>query len=113
MDVAENTTYTLTVTSAEGYKVQDQVTVRVGGKPFAFGPNPLPVGKALNLVCWYQWPNMHVKIYNGMGNVIWQSNGYMIPWSTDLPGWYVLEIDFHDPNKENLKEKIIVPYPSM
>lgn len=99
------TTYTLTVTTAEGCVATDEVTVTVTPAiaiPNAFSPNRDGVNEIWELGNIESYPNARVQIFNRWGNMVYSNNtGYNIPWDgtfdgKDLPVatyYYIIYLD--------------------
>ncbi len=108
----ETTTYTLIVTNSSGCQAIDSVNVIV--LPLAindgFTPNSDGVNDNWNLPVLEDYPDATVQIYNRWGQLIFESNGYTVPWDgrykgKDLPvGTYYYVIDLGD---ESLEERVI------
>ena len=85
----ETTTYTVTVTTAEGCVATDEVTVEVIpalGIPNAFTPNRDGVNEIWELENIENYPDVRVEIFNRWGNLIFTSNGYGTPWDGTYNG---------------------------
>ncbi|MCC9135779.1 gliding motility-associated C-terminal domain-containing protein [Pontibacter silvestris] len=84
------TTYTVTVTTAEGCVATDEVTVTVVPAlsiPNAFSPNRDGVNEIWELGNIEEYPNARVDIFNRWGNIIYSNNsGYNIPWDGTFNG---------------------------
>ncbi|GAB3541475.1 hypothetical protein GCM10027443_40810 [Pontibacter brevis] len=80
----ETTTYTVTVTTAEGCTATDEVTVTVIPAitvPNAFTPNNDNVNEVWEIENHEEYPNMRVEVFNRWGNIIFStSGGYNEPW---------------------------------
>ncbi|WP_299818026.1 gliding motility-associated C-terminal domain-containing protein [uncultured Pontibacter sp.] len=89
----ETTTYTVTVTTAEGCVDIDEVTVEVIPAliiPNAFTPNRDGVNEIWEIGNIENYPDVRVEVFNRWGNIIFTSNGYGTPWDgthngEDLP----------------------------
>ncbi|WP_242926179.1 gliding motility-associated C-terminal domain-containing protein [Pontibacter vulgaris] len=87
------TTYTVTVTTAEGCVDIDEVTVTVIPAivaPNAFTPNRDGVNEVWEIENIENYPDVRVEIFNRWGNLVFTSNGYGTPWDgtyngSDLP----------------------------
>lgn len=100
------TTYTVTVTSAQGCSISDSVIVTVlpsivipdGISPNADGDNDEWIIDGIEL-----FPNCNVEVYNRWGELLFQSVGYKEHWKgtykgKELPvGTYYYIIDLKDP----------------
>ncbi|MEJ8804399.1 Ig-like domain-containing protein [Pontibacter sp. H249] len=100
----ETTTYTVTVTTAEGCVATDEVTVEVIpaiSVPNAFTPNRDGVNEVWEIGNIENYPNARVEVFNRWGNLIFTSNGYGTPWDgtyngEDLPVatyYYMIYLD--------------------
>ena len=107
----QTTTYTVTVTSAEGCTATDQVTVIVDESldiPDAFTPNNDGVNDAWTIQGLEEFPGCEVLVYNRWGVRVFQSTGYAVPWSGTsggqalAPDTYFYKIDFHNDQQANL-----------
>jgi len=85
----ETTLYTLMVTSSDGCVVTEQVQVIVAGLPKipnTFTPNSDMVNDTWNIKYLETYVNAKVTIFNRFGNLVFNSNGYSIPWDGKLAG---------------------------
>ena len=85
----KTTTYTVTVTTAEGCVDTDEVTVEVIPAitvPNAFTPNRDGVNEVWEIENIQNYPNARVEIFNRWGNLIFTSNGYGTPWDGTYKG---------------------------
>ncbi|WP_439880712.1 gliding motility-associated C-terminal domain-containing protein [Pontibacter sp. MBLB2868] len=83
------TTYTVTVTTAEGCVATDEVVVTVIPAlsiPNAFTPNRDGVNEIWELGNVENYPDVRVEIFNRWGNLIFTSNGYGTPWDGTYNG---------------------------
>ncbi len=108
-----NTTYTLTVTSADGCTAADEVNVIVLKAPVVpntFTPNNDGINDTWNIKYLDSYPNVTVEIFNRYGERLFYTIGYAIPWDgrykgADLPvGTYYYII-----NPGNGRSKIAGP----
>lgn len=86
---AETTTYTVTVTTAEGCQATDEVTVTVVPAlviPNAFSPNRDGVNEVWEIENFENYPDIRVEIFNRWGNLIFRSEGYATPWDGTYRG---------------------------
>lgn len=86
----ETTTYTVTVTTAEGCTATDEVTVTVIPSiivPNAFTPNRDQVNEIWEIENRENYPDMRVEVFNRWGNKIFSSSaGYGTPWDGTYNG---------------------------
>lgn len=85
----ETTAYILEVTSSDGCMVSEQVNVIVTGLPKipdTFTPNNDAVNDTWNIKYLETYVNAKVTIFNRFGNLVFNSNGYFIPWDGKLAG---------------------------
>ncbi|WP_246000931.1 Ig-like domain-containing protein [Pontibacter diazotrophicus] len=86
----ETTTYTLTITTAEGCTATDEVTVTVIPAitvPNAFTPNNDNVNEVWEIENHEEYPDMRVEVFNRWGNIIFStSGGYNEPWDGSYNG---------------------------
>ncbi|MCJ8163928.1 gliding motility-associated C-terminal domain-containing protein [Pontibacter sp. E15-1] len=86
----ETTTYTVTVTTAEGCTATDEVTVTVIPAitvPNAFTPNRDQVNETWEIENHENYPEMRVEVFNRWGNRIFSSSaGYNVPWDGTYNG---------------------------
>ena len=85
----KTTTYTVTVTTAEGCVDTDEVTVEVIPAltiPNAFTPNRDGVNEIWEIGNIENYPDARVEIFNRWGNLIFTSNGYGTPWDGTYKG---------------------------
>ncbi len=83
------TTYTVTVTTAEGCVDTDEVTVTVIPAivaPNAFTPNRDGVNEVWEIENIENYPDVRVEIFNRWGNLVFSSNGYGTPWDGTYNG---------------------------
>ncbi|MFD2514097.1 gliding motility-associated C-terminal domain-containing protein [Pontibacter locisalis] len=83
------TTYTVTVTTAEGCVDTDEVTVEVIPAlsiPNAFTPNRDNVNEVWEIGNIENYPDVRVEVFNRWGNLIFTSNGYGTPWDGTYNG---------------------------
>ncbi|WP_242921684.1 PKD domain-containing protein [Pontibacter liquoris] len=83
------TTYTVTVTTAEGCQATDEVTVTVIPAitiPNAFSPNHDGVNEVWEIENIHNFPEARVEIFNRWGNLLYTSNGYGTPWDGTYNG---------------------------
>ncbi|MFD2246835.1 gliding motility-associated C-terminal domain-containing protein [Pontibacter ruber] len=83
------TTYTVTVTTAEGCTDTDEVTVTVIPAivvPNAFSPNGDQVNEVWEIGKIENYPDVRVEVYNRWGNLIFSSTGYGTPWDGTYNG---------------------------
>jgi len=86
---ADDITYTLTVTSADGCKSSDQVFVKVLKTPTipnTFSPNGDGVHDTWQIQYLESYPGCTVEIYNRYGQMVFRSVGYSKPWDGTLKG---------------------------
>ncbi len=100
----ETTTYTVTVTTAEGCTTQDDVTVTVLQElniPNAFSPNGDGVNETWEIAHMLNFPAARVEIFNRWGSRIYDTTGYRNDWGGTYQGsplpvgtyFYVITID--------------------
>lgn len=98
----QDTRYTVTITSAEGCVLTDEVFVRIVEKPIipnTFTPNGDGVNDAWEIKYLDSYPDVTVDIFNRFGVKVYNSIGYIQPWNgifngQDLPvGTYYYVID--------------------
>ncbi len=98
----DNTTYTITVTNAEGCSATAQVSVSVlkyPEVPNTFTPNGDGINDTWNIKYLDTYPGNTVEIFNRYGKKVYSCIGYSIPWDgryngTELPpGTYYYIID--------------------
>jgi gliding motility-associated-like protein len=100
----ETTTYTVTVTSADGCTAQDEVTVTVLREltiPNAFSPNGDGVNESWEIENMLSFPAARVEIFNRWGSRIFDTTGYRNDWGGTYKGsplpvgtyFYVITID--------------------
>ena len=80
----QSTTYTLTVTTAEGCTATDQVLVSLTPGlfiPNGFTPDRDGINDTWEITNIDKYPNCQVKIFNRWGTVIYTSEGYKQPWN--------------------------------
>jgi gliding motility-associated-like protein len=85
----ETTTYTVTITTAEGCTATDEVTVEVIPAivvPNAFTPNRDNVNEVWEIENYQNFPDMRVEVFNRWGNKIFSSTGYGTPWDGTYNG---------------------------
>lgn len=86
----ETTTYTVTVTTAEGCTATDEVTVTVIPSiivPNAFTPNRDQVNEIWEIENHENYPDMRVEVFNRWGNKVYSSSaGYGTPWDGTYNG---------------------------
>ena len=86
----ETTTYTVTVTTAEGCTATDEVTVTVIPAvtvPNAFTPNRDQVNETWEIGNHESYPDMRVEVFNRWGNKVFSSSaGYTTPWDGTYNG---------------------------
>ncbi|MBC5993980.1 Ig-like domain-containing protein [Pontibacter cellulosilyticus] len=85
----KTTTYTVTVTTAEGCVDTDEVTVEVIPAitvPNAFTPNRDGVNEIWEIENIQNYPEARVEVFNRWGNLIFTSNGYGTPWDGTYKG---------------------------
>ncbi|MHC2991088.1 hypothetical protein OB13_05645 [Pontibacter sp. HJ8] len=83
------TTYTVTVTTAEGCTDTDEVTVTVIpaiSVPNAFSPNGDAVNEVWEIGNIENYPDARVEIFNRWGSQIFSSTGYGSPWDGTYKG---------------------------
>jgi gliding motility-associated-like protein len=81
---AVTTTYTLTVTSAEGCTSTDEVTVKVQQDvliPNTFTPNNDGTNDVWVIKNIEDYPGCKIEIFNRWGNKVYDSAGYSQPWN--------------------------------
>lgn len=86
---AEDLRYTLTVTSADGCKAQDDVLVKVLKKPVipnAFTPNGDGINDTWIILFLDSYPGCSVDVFNRYGQKVFQSTGYPKPWDGTMNG---------------------------
>jgi gliding motility-associated-like protein len=106
---AVTTTYTLTVTSAEGCTSTDEVTVKVQQDvliPNTFTPNNDGTNDVWVIKNIEDYPGCKIEIFNRWGNKVYDSAGYSQPWNgtanngQELPvTTYFYTIDLKDGRK--------------
>ncbi|CAM3387810.1 T9SS C-terminal target domain-containing protein [Pontibacter korlensis] len=85
----ETTTYTLTITTAEGCVDTASVTVEVIPAidvPNAFTPNGDNVNEVWEIKNYQNYPDMRVEVFNRWGNKVFSSRGYGEPWDGTYNG---------------------------
>lgn len=85
----QTTTYTVTVTTAEGCVDTASVTVEVVPAisiPNAFTPNGDQTNEVWNIGNKELYPDMRVEVFNRWGNKVFSSVGYGIPWDGTYNG---------------------------
>ncbi|MFD1188068.1 gliding motility-associated C-terminal domain-containing protein [Pontibacter rugosus] len=85
----ETTTYTVTVTTAEGCVDTDEVTITVIPAlriPNAFTPNGDSFNEVWEIENFQNYPDMRVEVFNRWGNKIFSSKGYSTPWDGTYNG---------------------------
>lgn len=85
----ETTTYTVTVTTAEGCTDTASVTVEVIPAvevPNAFSPNGDNVNEVWEIKNYENYPDMRVEVFNRWGNKVFSSKGYGVPWDGTYNG---------------------------
>ncbi|MFD3002888.1 gliding motility-associated C-terminal domain-containing protein [Pontibacter toksunensis] len=86
----ETTTYTLTITTAEGCTATDEVTVTVIPAitvPNAFTPNNDNVNEVWEIENHEEYPDMRVEVFNRWGNLVFSTTGgYNEPWNGTFKG---------------------------
>ncbi|GHA65516.1 hypothetical protein GCM10007389_17990 [Pontibacter akesuensis] len=85
----ETTTYTVTVTTAEGCVDTDEVTITVIPAlqiPNAFTPNGDSFNEVWELGNVQEYPDMRVEVFNRWGNKVFSSKGYATPWNGTFNG---------------------------
>ncbi|MVN21939.1 gliding motility-associated C-terminal domain-containing protein [Mucilaginibacter arboris] len=88
-----NTTYKLTVTSADSCTNADEITVSVLKAPVipnTFTPNNDGINDIWNIKYLDSYPDVIVEVFNRYGERIYYSKGYAVPWDgrykgTELP----------------------------
>ncbi|MCC9167357.1 gliding motility-associated C-terminal domain-containing protein [Pontibacter harenae] len=83
------TTYTVTVTTAEGCTATDEVTVFVTPAlviPNAFTPNGDFVNELWLIENVENFPDLRVQVFNRWGNEVFSSRGYSTPWDGRFNG---------------------------
>jgi gliding motility-associated-like protein len=86
---ANNTTYNLVVTNAEGCSAVAEIAVSVLQYPVvpnAFTPNGDGINDTWNIEHLNQYPNCTVDIFNRYGEKVYTSTGYAIPWDGTYRG---------------------------
>ncbi len=87
---AQDTTYTLTVSSSVGCgTATDQVFVRVFQKviiPNAFSPNGDGINDTWNIQKLDTYPEADLYVYNRFGQAVFHSKGYNKPWDGTING---------------------------
>ncbi len=86
---AESTTYTLTVTSADGCTATDEVRVEVLTQvsvPNAFTPNGDGYNDRWEITNLGAYPNSQLEVYNRWGARVYRSQGYRTPWDGTAAG---------------------------
>ncbi|GAA4302851.1 hypothetical protein GCM10023183_14890 [Nibribacter koreensis] len=83
------TTYTVTVTTAEGCTSTDQVTITVLPAveiPNGFTPNNDGINDNWDIPTLKGYPGAHVEVFNRWGNKVFESKGYQTPWDGTMKG---------------------------
>jgi gliding motility-associated-like protein len=106
---AFTTTYTLTVTSAEGCTATDEITVKVlqdVSIPNTFTPNNDGTNDVWVIKNIEDYPGCTIEVFNRWGNKVYNSTGYSQPWNgtasngQELPvTTYFYTIDLKDGKK--------------
>jgi len=84
-----NTTYKLTVTSADGCTNADEITVTVLKAPVipnTFTPNNDGINDNWNIKYLDSYPDVIVEVFNRYGERVYYSNGYTIAWDGRYKG---------------------------
>ncbi len=79
----DNTTYRLTVTSAQGCNANDAMNITVlktPAVPNAFSPNGDGIHDRWEIKYLNTYPGATVDVYNRYGQLVFKSTGYSIPW---------------------------------
>ena len=98
----DDVTYTLSVTSDQGYVAMDDIFVKVlklPEVPNAFTPNGDGVNDVWNIKYLSSYVNAPLQIFNRYGEKIYSYAGYSVPWDgtlngTDLPAgtyYYIIQ----------------------
>ncbi|MEB0260241.1 MULTISPECIES: gliding motility-associated C-terminal domain-containing protein [unclassified Mucilaginibacter] len=85
----DNTTYTLTVTTAKGCVAYDDVFIKVLKKPVivsAFSPNGDGINDTWGIKYLDTYPGNTVDVYNRQGEKVYSSVGYASPWDGRFRG---------------------------
>jgi gliding motility-associated-like protein len=85
----DDITYTLTVTSADGCTVSDNVLVKVlkaPAVPNVFTPNNDGVNDKWEISYLETYPGATIEVYNRYGQLVYKSVGYTKPWDGKLNG---------------------------
>lgn len=108
----EDVTYVVEVTSSLGCTASDTINVKVNPIKLVdgFTPNDDGVNDLWRLRYLDEFPNATVEVYNRWGQLVYQSNGYAVPWDgrykgKDLPvGTYYYLIDLND---DSVEERVL------
>jgi gliding motility-associated-like protein len=88
----DDITYTLTVTSADGCIVSDNVLVKVLKAPTVpnvFTPNNDGVNDKWEILYLETYPGATIEVYNRYGQLVFRSTGYTKPWDGKVNGTVV------------------------
>ncbi|AMM51774.1 hypothetical protein TH61_12125 [Rufibacter sp. DG15C] len=83
------TTYTVTVTTAEGCTSTDQVTITVLPAieiPNGFTPNNDGINDNWDIPTLKGYPEAHIEVFNRWGNKVFESKNYQTPWDGTMKG---------------------------
>jgi len=86
---ADDGTYILTVTSADGCKAADEVFVKLLKAPFipnTFSPNGDGVHDRWEISYLESYPGATVEVFNRYGQAVYKSFGYTTPWDGTYQG---------------------------
>lgn len=89
---SQTTTYTINVIDLVGCEAQDSVTITVKDKfefPSGFSPNGDGVNDIWNLAFLEKYKTSTVVVMNRWGQVVFESEGYLIPWDGKMNGEYL------------------------
>ncbi|NDK55879.1 gliding motility-associated C-terminal domain-containing protein [Pontibacter fetidus] len=110
------TTYKVTITTAGGCTFTDEVTITV--LPFVeipntFTPNRDGINDTWEIANLKKYPNCKVQVFNQWGTMVFQSNGYQVPWDGRYNGqelplatyYYIIQLE---PSEKPLSGSITI-----